>query len=69
VVRKKKKKIDPDPTYRWCDRDEKFVPVSACREKARTRNRCKKCFEPWDKTRYQLPLPLKTNDGRKPPGS
>ncbi len=45
MARKKKPKIDPDPSYRWCDKQDKYIPVSACKEKTKVKARCRKCYQ------------------------
>jgi hypothetical protein len=65
VARNKKSKIDPDPSYRWCDKQDKYIPVSACKEKTKVKARCRKCYQDWDRTRYQMPLPIKIAEDRK----
>jgi hypothetical protein len=56
----KSKQINkPKSTFRWCDREDKYFPVSKCKKLGEMKPSCQRCLKAWQFMQLQLPLPFK----------
>jgi hypothetical protein len=55
-------------SFRFCDRQEKYMSIAACLQRSGLKPVCKRCLDKWRREHLQLPLPFpRAKDARGRP--